>query len=188
MLNMNDLRPGVVIELDGEPFRILEARHNKRAQRRPVKQTKLKSLTSGRVLEYTFQQSDRIPEADVEKRPVKFLYRTRDEFFFADESGRKLAFSAENLGEQTKWLKKDLPVEVLLFNEEAVSVELPIKVTFRVSEAPPGARGDTVQGGLKDVTLETGAVVKTPLFVKSGDLVEIDTRSGDYVRRVNDPR
>jgi elongation factor P len=184
MLSMNDLKTGVVIELSGEPFQVLESHHVKIAQRRPVMQTKLRSLKTGKVLAQTFQQSDKIPEADIEKIEAGFSYRTRTEFFFTTKDGKKFGVTEGALGDKSGYLTKDLPVELLMFEEEPLSVELPIKISLRVKDAPPGAKGNTVQGGLKDVTLETGAVVKTPLFVKEGDIVEIDSRTGEYVRRV----
>lgn len=191
MLSMNDLKPGVLIELEGEPFQILEAHHNKVAQRRPVMQTKIRHLISGKVRAETFQQSDKVAEADIERIKAKFIYRTKDEFFFQGDSpsttlgtSNKFGFKTDLLQEKTGYLKKGLPVEIFVFNGQPISVELPIKVVLRVKDAPPGLRGDTVQGGLKDVVLETGAMVKTPLFVETGDLVEIDTRTGEYTRRV----
>ena len=184
MLSMNEIRSGVIIELKGEPWQVLEAHHLKVAQRRPVMQTKLRNLVSGKILEETFQQSDRIPEANVEKMEAKFTYRTRDRFFFTSEDGRKFDFGPNDLAEKTGYLTKDLPVQIVLFKEKPISIDLPIKVSLKVKDAPPAARGDTVQGGLKDVTLETGAIVRAPLFVEEGDTLEIDTRDNSYVRRV----
>ena len=186
MLSMNELKPGVIIELDGEPYIVLESNHNKVAQRRPVMQTKIRNIITGKVRAETFQQSDSIKEAGVERVKAKFLYRTRAEFFFQTDSGEKTGFSEDMLEDKTRYLKKDMSVDIFTFKEKPISVELPIKVTLEVKEAPPGHRGDTVQGGLKDVVLETGAIVKTPLFVETGDKIEIDTRTGSYVRRAND--
>ncbi|MEK7500770.1 MAG: elongation factor P [Patescibacteria group bacterium] len=184
MLSMNDLKPGVLIELEGEPYQVLEAHHNKVAQRRPVMQTKIRHLVSGKVRAETFQQSDKVAEADIERIKAKFTYRTKDEFFFQGDGGEKFGFKEDLLGEKTGYLKKDLPVEIFIFNGRPISVGFPIKVVLRVKDAPPGLKGNTVQGGLKDVILETGAAVKTPLFVETGDLIEIDTRTGEYTRRV----
>ena len=183
---MNEIKTGKVIEMNDDPWQVLESHHLKVAQRRPVMQTKLRNLKTGKVLEHTFQQSDKVSEADVEKRDAKFQYRTKDEFFFITAQGKKQGFSAEDLGERTHYLIKDLPVTIVFFNDEPLDVELPIKVSLRVKDAPPAIKGDTVQGGLKDVVLETGAVVKTPLFINEGELVEIDTRDGSYVRRANE--
>ena len=186
MLSMNDLKPGVIIELDGEPYVVLESNHNKVAQRRPVMQTKIRNVITGKVRAETFQQSDNIREAGIERIKAKFIYRTRTDFFFQTDSGDKMGFKEDMLGDKTNYLKKDMAVDIFVFKEKPISVELPIKIVLEVKEAPPGHRGDTVQGGLKDVVLETGAIVKTPLFVETGDKIEIDTRTGSYVRRANE--
>ncbi|MBI2454128.1 MAG: elongation factor P [Parcubacteria group bacterium] len=181
---MNELKPGVLIELDGEPYTVLEANHNKMAQRRPVMQTKIKHLITGKVRAETFQQSDKIAEADLERLKAKFIYRTRDEFFFQTDAGEKMSFSEKILAEKTGYLKKDTPVEIYVFKGKPISVELPIKIVLEVKEAPPATKGDTVQGALKEAELETGATVKVPLFIETGDKIEVDTRSGTYARRV----
>ena len=180
---MNDLKPGVLIELGGEPYQVLESHHNKVAQRRPVMQTKIRHLITGKVRAETFQQSDSIPEADVERLKAKMVYRTKDEFFFQTEDNQKLGFKEDILGEKIGYLKKDTPVEIYVFKGKPISVELPIKVILEIKDAPPATRGDTVQGALKEAELETGAMVRVPLFIETGDKVEIDTRTGDYVRR-----
>lgn len=181
---MNDLKPGTLIELDGEPYQVLESNHNKVAQRRPVMQTKIKNIITGKVRAETFQQSDKIAEADIERVKAKFIYRTRDQFFFQSDDGEKMNLNEDLLGEKTSYLKKDMPVEIFIFDGKPISVELPIKIVLEVKDAPPAAKGDTVQNALKDVTVETGAVVKTPMFVETGDKIEIDTRTGQYIRRV----
>jgi elongation factor P len=186
MLSMNELKPGVIIELDGEPYIVLESNHNKVAQRRPVMQTKIRNVITGKVRAETFQQSDSIREADIERLKAKFIYRTKNEFFFQTDSGEKISFKEDMLENKTGFLKKDMAVDIFSFKEKPISIELPIKIILEVKEAPPGHRGDTVQGGLKDVVLETGTVVKTPLFIETGDKIEIDTRTGSYTRRANE--
>lgn len=183
---MNDLKPGVLIDLEGEPYQVLESNHNKVAQRRPVMQTKIRHLISGKVRAETFQQSDKITEADLEQLKAKFIYRTKNEFFFQMDDGRKMGFDEKILTEKTGYLKKDLPVEIYVFKGKPISVELPIKVTLEVKDAPPATRGDTVQGALKEAALETGVTARVPLFVETGDKIEIDTRTGEYVRRVQE--
>ena len=186
MLSMNDLKPGVLIDLDGEPYQVLESNHNKVAQRRPVMQTKIKNLITGKVRAETFQQSDKIAEANLERLKAKFIYRTKDQFFFQADDGNKMGFNEEILAEKTGHLKKDMPVDIYVFNGKPISIDLPIKIILEVKDAPPSAKGDTVQNALKDVVMETGAVVKTPMFVETGDKIEIDTRTGSYVRRANE--
>jgi len=186
MLRMNDLKPGVVIEFKNEPFEVLASRHSKIAKGRPVMQTKLKSIKTGKVLDHTFRPSDKIPVPDIKKYEAKFLYRTRDEFFFEAEDGTPFRFGEDFLGPKINFLKKGIKVTITIFEGQPISVALPIKIVLEVKSAPPGERGDTAQGGTKDVTLETGATVKTPLFVKQGDKIEVNTQTGEYVRRANE--
>ena len=181
---MNELRPGVAIEIDGEPYKVLEAHHQKIARRGSTLSAKLKHIKTGKVLERTFQPADRFVEPDVRHKPATFMYRTRDEFFFVFPNGEKLGFSEEDLGEQVGFLTKGLNVEIMHIDDEPVSVELPIKIALKVEQAPPNVKGDTAQGGTKEVILETGARIKTPMFVESGDTIEINTQTGEYVRRV----
>ncbi|MBI2052311.1 MAG: elongation factor P [Candidatus Sungbacteria bacterium] len=180
---MNDLKPGVVIDLEGEPYEVLESNHNKVAQRRPVMQTKIRNVITGKVRTQTFQQSDTINAAEIERLVSKFIYRTKDEFFFQPEGADKIGFKEDMLGEKIGYLKKDMPVEIYFFKGKPISVKLPIKVVLEIKDAPPAARGDTVQGALKDAVLETGAEIKVPLFIEAGEKIEVDTRTGEYVRR-----
>jgi len=184
MLSMNELKPGIAIELDGEPYKILEAHHQKIARRGSTLSAKLKHMRTGKVLERTFQPADRFPEPEIRHKKAAFQYRTRNEFFFVLAKSEKVSFSEEALGEQALYLTKDLPVEILYIDEEPVAVNLPIKTSLKVDQAPPNTKGDTAQGGTKEVLLETGAHVKTPMFVETGDTIEINTQTGEYVRRV----
>lgn len=194
MLSMNDLRPGVLIDLEGEPYQVLESNFNKVAQRRPVMQTKIRNVITGKVRSETFQQSDSIKEAEIERLKSKFTYRTKNEFFFQTEGGDpstplgagKMGFTEEILGDKINYLKKDTPVDIFVFKDKPISLELPIKVILEVKDAPPAARGDTVQGAMKDAILETGAEIKVPLFIEAGEKIEVDTRTGTYVRRAQE--
>lgn len=186
MLSMNNLKPGVVIDLEGEPYEVLESNHNKVAQRRPVMQTKIRNVITGKVRAQTFQQSDSILEANIERLNSKFIYRTKNEFFFQADSAGKFSFTEEMLGDKIGYLKKDMPVEIYLFKQKPIAVKLPIKVVLEVKDAPPAARGDTVQGALKDAVMETGITVKVPLFVEAGQKIEVDTRTGEYARRASE--
>ncbi|MDP3764381.1 MAG: elongation factor P [bacterium] len=183
---MNDLRPGVLIDLEGEPYQVLESNFNKVAQRRPVMQTKIRNVITGKVRAETFQQSDSIKEAEIERLKSKFTYRTKNEFFFQTEDAGKMGFTEEILGDKINYLKKDTPVDIFVFKGKPISLELPIKVILEVKDAPPATRGDTVQGALKDAVLETGAEIKVPLFIEAGEKIEVDTRTGTYVRRAQE--
>ena len=186
MLSHSDLKKGVRIILDGQPYEILETNFMKKAQRRPVVQSKIKNLVTGNVVSRNFQQGEVFEEAELEKIKAKFIYQHRERFFFCQEENpsKRFDLSAEQIGSQAKFLKRDEAVEVLLFNNETISVILPIKIQLKVKEAPPGIRGDRAQGGNKIVTLETGAKINVPLFIEEGDTVEINSQTEEYVRRI----
>jgi len=186
MLSHGDLKRGVRIILDGQPYEILETNFMKKAQRRPVVQSKIKNLITGNVFARNFQQGEVFEEAALEKIKAKFIYQHRDRFFFCQEANpsKRFDLTAERIGPQAKFLKNDQEVEVLIFNDEIINVVLPIKIQLKVTEAPPGVKGDRAQGGNKIVSLETGAKISAPLFIEEGDTVEINTETEEYVRRM----
>lgn len=186
MLTHNDLKKGVRIILDGQPFEILESNQLKKAQRRPVIQTKIKNLITGNVFDRNFQQGEVFDEAEIIKLKSKFLYSHRDRYFFCEEANpaKRFDLGPEQIGKQTKFLKPGLPVEALIFQEKIISILLPIKIQLKVTEAPPGVQGDRAQGGTKAVVLESGATADVPLFVQEGDIIEINTETGEYTKRV----
>jgi len=186
MLSHNDLKKGVRVILDGQPYEVLESNFMKKAQRRPVIQTKIKNLITGNVFSRNFQQGEVFEEADLEKLKAKFIYEHRGRFFFSyeNEPSKRFDLTAEQIGSQVKFLKKDQEIEVLLFKGEIINILLPIKIQLKVTEAPPGVIGDRAQGGNKTITLETGAKIQAPLFIKSGDSVEINIETEEYVRRI----
>ena len=155
-------------------------------QRKPVMQTKLKNLLSGKVLENNFKPGDKVEEADLEKHKANYLYQDAQSYFFMDnETFEQYNFSAEQLNERAKFLKEGIEVVVLYFNNQPVSIELPKKIDYKVISSPPAVRGDTAQGSAtKQVTLETGLIVNAPLFVKEGDIIRVNTDTGLYVERV----
>lgn len=186
MLTHSDLKKGVRILLEGEPYEVLDSSPMKKAQRRVVMQTKLKNLLNGRVFERNFHQGDVFKEAELSKFDAKFLYTHREKYFFCEEKkpAQRFDLDQELIGSQASFLRPDQIVEALVFNEKVVSITLPIKIQLKVTEAPPGIKGDSAQGGTKIVTLETGAKVSVPLFVEEGDIVEVNTETGEYTRRV----
>lgn len=149
-------------------------------------QTKLKSLISGNALERNFHQGDVFEEAELSKLESKFLYAHRGRYFFSEvaDPSKRFDLGEEILGTGTKFLKPNELVDAIIFNDKVVSISLPIKLSLKVTEAPPGIKGDSAQGGTKIVTLETGAQVSVPLFVEEGDVIEVNTESGEYTRRV----
>ena len=154
-------------------------------QRRPVNQTKLRHLIRGNVIEYSFQQSDKLSEAEIVTRPAVFIYERNGEWFFHDTKDKSKRFTVdeEKVGESGRFLKPNTEVDTLWFEEKLFRVRLPVKVDLKVKEAPPNTRGNTAQGGSKVVTLETGADVNVPMFINEGDVVRINTETGEYVER-----
>jgi elongation factor P len=187
MLGMNDLRAGVFFIFEGQPFVVLESHHLRMQQRRPVMQTKIKNIINGKIVERNFQQSDKFEEADIQKREVKFIYNHRDEYWFHHKGSPadRFQLQKEFLGDAIKFLKPNTEVEALTFNDEIINITLPIKLDFKVTEAPPSIKGDTASGGVKQITIETGAIVNAPLFIEQGDTIRINTHTGEYAERVS---
>jgi elongation factor P len=164
---------------------VLETHHLKMQQRRPVVQTKFRNLLSGKHLERNFAQSDVFEEADIARKEVKFLYGHRDEFWFVDpkDASKRFELSSDLVGDQAKFLKPNTILEALSWNDDIININLPIKMQFKVVEAPPSIKGDTATGGTKVVKLDTGAEINAPLFVNEGDQIIVNTETGDYVER-----
>lgn len=187
MIGPNDLKPGIFFIYEGQPYEVQETHHLKMQQRRPVVQTKMKNLLNGKNIEHNFAQSDLLEEADIERRSVKFLYTNRGEFWFCreDDSSKRFQLTEEIIGSGAKFLKSNCLVEAIMWNDKIINVELPVKMDFKVVEAPPAIRGNTAQGGVKQVKIETGAMVNVPLFINEGDIIRINTHEEQYVERVS---
>ncbi len=185
ILSYNEILPKTVIEYNGEPFEVLSSRVFRMQQRKPVNQTKLRNLISGKVLEISFHQSETVPEADIATMQALYLYTNRGESWFSEVGNPKnrFAFSEDSVSEKVMWLKQNTEVEILTYKEKPVTIKIPIKVELRVKEAPPAVKGDTATGGNKQVVLETGATILTPLFINEGDILKINTETGEYVER-----
>ncbi len=186
MLTPTDLRPGTRFILDGAPYEIIESQQMKMAQRRPVMQCKIKNLLNGNVSERNFAQSDVFDEADLEKIGVKYLYNNKGNYFFSEEKNpsKRFSFTEAQLGFTAKFLKPNEVIDGIVFDEKIITIVPPIKVHLKVKQSPPGIRGDRAQGGTKAVTLENGTEMNVPLFIEEGDIIEINTEEGIYVRRV----
>jgi elongation factor P len=186
MLTHTDLRVGTRFILDGQPYEVLEAMAMKMAQRRPVIQSRIKNLLNGNVYERNFQQGDVFDEAELLKIGVKYLYNNKGKFFFCnkDDPSKRFSLTEEQIGLGAKFLKPNEIIDGIVFNDVVINVSVPIKVQLRVKQSPPGVKGDRAQGGTKSVILEGGAEVNVPLFVEEEDVVEINTETGEYVRRV----
>ena len=182
--SLNSIKVGLNILVNEEPYQVLEASFMRTAQRKPVMRTKLRHLFTGRVLEQSFKPGDKVEEADMSRVRANYLYADDNQCHFMNqETFEQFDFSKEILGEQVKFLKEGLEVNILNFNGAPITVELPKKVSLKVTETPPGARGDTATGGTKQAKLETGLTVNVPLFIKEGELVVVNTETGDYVER-----
>ncbi len=186
MLTHTDLHPGVQFIYEGQPWEVLEASMMKTAQRRPVIQSKIRNLIDGRVQEKNFQQGDVFDEADLEKKEIKFLYQTKGQYFFCEknEPAKRFFFTEAQIGPQAKFLRPNELVTGIVFEEKIITFKLPIKVQLKVKEAAAGIKGDRAQAGTKEAVLESGAVIQVPLFIEEGDVIEVNTELGEYVKRV----
>ena len=190
-LQYNEIREKKIIIYDDEPAEVVESHVARTQQRKPQNQVKLKSLISGKTIAATFHVSDSADEADIEKREIKYLYSNRGEFWFSDMDDPKNRFqlSADLIGDAGKFFKENSPVTALVWTneddeEKVIKITLPIKIQFKVKEAPPAVRGDTSKGGNKVITLENGSTVTAPMFVNEGDTVVINTETGEYIERI----
>lgn len=184
ILGLSEIRKNKIIVLDGEPYQIVSAEFLRKQQRRPVVRTMLRHLRTGAAREHSFQQSDKVPEADVARKQFQFLFATGPTLTFMDqETYEQLEMDKEVLGENAGFLVDGQLVDVVLFEGAPVSVDLPIKIERKIIEAAPGVKGDTSKNVMKDATIEGGRHVKVPLFIHEGDIIRIDTRSGEYLER-----
>jgi len=184
MLGFNDIRKGKIVELEGQPFVVQSAEFLRKQQRRPVMRTILKHLQTGATKEHSFQQSDKVQEADVDRIDTQFLYREGENFVFMQQvTYEQFTIEPALVGDAQHYLLEGQQVDLILFRGKPVVVELPIKIDRTVIEAPPGVRGDTTKNVMQEVTVEGGAKIKAPLFVKEGDRIRIDTRAGTYVEK-----
>lgn len=188
MFEYNEITVGKFIIYQDEPWEVLASHVFRKQQRKPVNATKLRNLITGRVTEYSFHQSEKAEEADLEFKDIKYIYSNpaKDEYWFHEEKdqSKRFALKEEQVGFGSKFLKKDTLAKAVLFDEKIIGVELPIKIELKVVEAPPNMKGNTAQGGNKVVKVETGASVNAPLFVNEGDTIKVNTLTGEYVERV----
>lgn len=185
-LSYNEIVPKKIIEYNNEPYEVLSSRVFRMQMRKPVNQTKLRHVVSGKVTENSFHQNESVQEADIETMTARYLYTNRGESWFCEDNNPKNRFSfPENVVRaQTQWLAQNAPVNILVYKEKPIAVHIPIKVELEVVEAPPAVKGDTATGGTKQVVLISGATINTPLFINEGDVLRINTDTGEYVERV----
>ena len=184
MLSLADIKTGKTILLGDDPYTVLYHEHSKTGRAGAVLRTRIKNLRTGAVLEKTFQGYDKVEDAEITKSKAQYLYREGDLFHFMDSASyEQFSLEKEALGDAPNYLVEGTEVDIVNFQGNAINVEIPIKMTLTVTDAPPGLKGDTASGGDKSVTLETGIRVTTPLFVKTGDKIIVNTTSGTYVSR-----
>ncbi|PIR41785.1 MAG: elongation factor P [Candidatus Yanofskybacteria bacterium CG10_big_fil_rev_8_21_14_0_10_37_15] len=185
-LGVNELKQKTFFIYEGQPYVVLETHHLKMQQRRPTVQVRMRNLENGKILERNFAQSDTFEEAEIERKKVKFLYNHKDQFWFADEKepSKRFLLTEDLLSETTKFLKANTILDAIEYNNKIINIELPVKMDLEVIEAPPAIKGNTAQGGVKQVKIETGAYINVPLFINQDDIVRINTETGEYVERV----
>lgn len=186
MIDAGELRKGVVIELDGEIYQVLEYQHSKMQQRQPVVKLKLRGVRTGNFVERNFQSGDKVAAVFLEHRPVQYLYSDGHLYNFMDnETYEQIVLTTAQVGDDTKYLKEGLELEILTCKGATVAIELPASVELRVTETEPGFKGDRATAGTKAAKLETGVSIQVPLFINTGDIIKINTRTGAYSEKVS---
>jgi len=184
MISTNDFRTGVTVTIDGDAWQVVEFQHVKPGKGAAFVRAKMRNLCTGAVVERTFNAAERMPKAIVERRAMQYLYKNGDNFVFMDnETYEQSELTKEQLGNAINFLKENMEAKVMVYENRILGVELPNTVELTVVETEPGIKGDTATGGSKNATLDTGYVVKVPLFINEGDVLRIDTRSGEYIER-----
>ena len=185
MISAGDFKNGVTVEIDGNIYQILEFQHVKPGKGAAFVRTKLKNIISGGVVEKTFRPTEKFPKAHIDRKDMQYLYRDGDLFNFMDvETYDQIALNEDVVGDSLKFVKENEVVKICSHNGNVFSVEPPLFGELARTETEPGFKGDTAQGATKPATVETGAIVMVPLFVEQGDVLKIDTRSGEYLSRV----
>lgn len=185
--NTNEFKSGLKIMLDGDPYHIVENEFVKPGKGQAFNRVKLRNLKTGRVVDRTFKSGDSVEAADVLEVDMQYLYTDGEQWhFMTQDTFEQHAADKTAVGESAHWLKDQDVCQVTLYNGSPLSVTAPNFVELQITQTDPGVRGDTVTGGTKPATLETGATVKVPLFVEENEVIRIDTRTGEYVSRVKD--
>lgn len=186
VIDTSEFRKGLKIEVDGEPYEIIDFQHVKPGKGSAFTRTTIKNLITGRTLQPTMKSGDKVGKPDIEEKEMQYLYRQGDEFYFMDTKNYEQTFMGEKvLGESKNFLKENINASVLFYNGKAIGVSVPNSVDLIVTKCDPGMRGDTVSGATKPAVLETGYQVNVPLFINEGDVLKIDTRDGKYLTRVS---
>ncbi|MBF2057059.1 MAG: elongation factor P [Cyanobacterium sp. T60_A2020_053] len=186
MISSNDFRPGVSIELDGSVWKVVEFLHVKPGKGAAFVRTKLKNAQTGSTMERTFRAGETVPQANLEKRTMQHTYKEGDQYVFMDmETFEEINLTEAQIGDRGKYLREEMEVNILYWNDTVLDVELPTSVVLEITETDPGVKGDTATGGTKPAILETGAQVMVPLFITIGEKIRVDTRTDTYLGREN---
>lgn len=187
MLEYNEITPKKYIVYQGVPYEVLESNVARTQQRKPQNQTKIRNLITGQIIPVTFRSADKVPEADIESKDIKYLYTAKGESWFCDakDPSQRFTLSSDILTGREKFLKPNTIVDSMVFDEKVIGIRFPIKMELLVKEAAAAVKGNTVQGGSKQVVLETGVTVNVPMFINEGDLIRINTETGTYAERVD---
>ncbi len=185
MISTSDFKRGTKIEFRGEPYEILDFQHVKMGRGSAFVRTKMKGLRTGKIIEETFSSGDKVPKPELEEKEMQYLYKQDNLCYFMDtETYEQVPVTEEQLGDSLKYLKENMNVYILYYKGEPIAVELPNFVELKVAQTEPGFKGDTASGGSKPAILETGASVKVPFHINEGDIIKVDTRTGEYIERV----
>lgn len=186
MLSYNDLKEGAMFVYEGAPYEVIKFAFLRMQQRKPVAQTSIKNLITGKILERNFHMNESFEEVEIEKFPVKYLYHNRDEYWFCDakDPSKRFSLKEDIAGTAASFTKQNTEVLALKWNEKIINVIWPIKADLKVTETPPGEKGNSAGNTTKAATLETGAIVQVPMFVNQGDIIRLNTSTGAYVERV----
>jgi elongation factor P len=183
MISGRELRKGIIIELDGTLYQVVDYQHVK-MKRTALARVKLRDLTAGHTIERSFQSDDKLVRARLDSHPMQYLYNDGDLYYFMDvDSFEQTGINRETLGDALNYLKEGITAEVSSYKGEIVDIELPVAVELEITSTEPGFKGDTATGGSKPATLETGLTIQVPLFVNEGDTIKVDTRTGEYLER-----
>ncbi len=185
MIVAGDIRNGATFELDGQIFQVVEFQHVKPGKGAAFVRTKLKNIITGANVERTFSPTDKMPKANIERKDMQYLYKDGDLYYFMDvESYEQYPVNGSEIGDALKFVKENMVVKILSHKGSVFGIEPPIFVELEITETEPGFKGDTSTGATKPAILETGAQIKVPLFIDQGDVIRVDTRTGDYMDRV----
>ncbi len=187
MLNYSEVKPRVYIDLDGEPYEVIDSLIAKKNRNKPHNQTRIKSLRTGKSIERTFHASEKVAEAEIENKNIKYLYTNRGETWFCAENDPKDRFPMDEdlVSDKMKFMKENDVVKGVYFNDEIINIKIPIKVTLVVKESPDAVKGNTSSGATKRIVMENGLEVFVPLFIKEGERLVINTEKNEYVERDN---